>query len=161
MKAGEYKDVNGRLHRWTRADGDEAGWFTQRQLLDGMWVVDYGFSSEDWPAAKAALDELIEAEAGEWVELADGGIRIRKDSSDPQWLDPGRDWQRCSERDHIAVAYRKGLAVVLAQAWELANEVLDVCVNTGFTYPVDESPAVVMRYEDYSALCALARKVRL
>jgi hypothetical protein len=70
MKAGEYIGKDGRAYRWVKMKDDtyvhemHGGSYNSRTEppADAVRIA-------DWPAARAALDALIEKEAGEWVVL--------------------------------------------------------------------------------------------
>ena len=164
MKPWEYIGKDGRTYRWSydgvRAvivrDDDQCGWF--------------GISLYDWPAAKAAMDALIEAEqdAEQWVYLEsrrDGmHYRIRSDGTDPQWWDDEEwndervdaDWVEC---------YCKGREVALAEDAELREQVkalVDAVLDA------DDRPCC--RYssgrtdpwpKDWERITAIARAVQL
>lgn len=121
MKPGEYIGADGTTYRWTR-DGDNY-WHHSGEWRDG-WVIHSSVAAEDWPKAKAALDELIEEEAGEWVEIT-ACWRIRPDGSQPQYLAGSGMWQPFTEYGIgcWADAYRKGRELALEQVRELVEAV--------------------------------------
>ena len=84
MVLGEYTGKNGRKYKWEKGSS-RSGWFvTEKEPVTGIWICSFSQpSTEDWPAAKAALDALIEAESEGWVEI-DDNARIQRDGSDPQ-----------------------------------------------------------------------------
>ncbi len=76
----------------------------------------------DWPAAKAALDELIEEEVGEWVEFVHPSWnprRFSRDGARAQRKSDGGEWHDVDVDDVIVAAYRKGLEVGRSEAQEL------------------------------------------
>lgn len=85
------------------------------------------FDMRDWPAAKAALDELLAEQ--EWVEInsvtrvsADGTRLEVKISPDAQW-EPG---DRLVVAQQVKDAYRKGRELALAEAGELVEAIADL-----------------------------------
>jgi hypothetical protein len=75
----------------------------------------------DWPAAKAALDALIEAEADQWVEWEANGQKYRARGTEIQW------WSGLWRSDGNGVltsAYRKGRELERAKCAKLREAVL-------------------------------------
>ena len=127
MKPGEYVGADGRRYRWVCSDGKyEVCWVRPEcanDPVDGLWGT--SIHAEDWPAAKTALDALIEAEAGEWVYVdkwarirADGSSAEERYGSSPDCLSWGGYVGRWAD------AYRKGREVALEQVKELVEAVL-------------------------------------
>lgn len=90
-----------------------------------------GKAYEDPQTARAALDELIEEDAGEWVDCGSEETgtgytyecRIRRDGSQPQELyESSNDWVDTEYGNFIGV-YRKGREVALEQVQELVEAV--------------------------------------
>ena len=125
MKPGEYIGKDGRTYQWSydgvRAvivrDDDQCGWF--------------GISLYDWPAAKAALDALIEAEQGaeQWVGLPIElfGPEVRVSLNGERWQFRNLSEAKWTDGSGIApkgvIAYRKGREVALAENAELREQV--------------------------------------
>lgn len=129
-KPGEYVGQDGRTYRWTRLDSD-AGYSLESGEGLGIYRYPVPFAYSDWSAAKAALDELIETEKGEWVEVKNPMLqyRIRKDGSEAQVRDGYGRWRK--ELDSIDqlvhAAYRAGLSVGEAKGQERARELVAIC----------------------------------
>ena len=112
MKAGEYVGADRRTYRW--AHSPIMGWILRDE---GGCVT--GAKPLDWPAAKAALDALIESEQEQWVELSsatrisqDGRRAQQKSLDTAQWVDMADEYARV----HYSVcSYRKGREVALQE----------------------------------------------
>lgn len=76
----------------------------------------------DWPAAKAALDALIEVEQ-EWVELPQVASEWspRRVSGDRGQRLVNGEWVDLDETDPVLVGYRKGREAALEQVRELVK----------------------------------------
>jgi len=123
---GQYIGADGRTYRWHNEGHKEVmrggmvhqvrfkSWCRKDAEWQGEWI-----HPEDWPAAKAALDELIEEEAGEWVEWTSDKFdyRAKSDGSVVEWAtrhtNP-KDWTSWDCPD-IAAAYCKGREVALEE----------------------------------------------
>lgn len=131
MNAGEYVGKDGRTYRWVSPQNDGK----YRPVLTTTIGYECGMvylGAEDWPAAKAALDALIEQEAGEWVELEtmdDAAVthrfRIQLDGTNPQYWAGNRWWGEHNSMPWI-LAYRKGHEVALEESAEAYNQVCAV-----------------------------------
>jgi hypothetical protein len=107
MKPGEYIGQDGRTYRWDK-------WNGAYQLYNESHGIAM-LHPADWPAAKAALDALIEDEAGEWVELfphdrSHPYIRISTDGGRVEEMVAG-EWV-AYDAWWIRAAYRAGLEQV-------------------------------------------------
>lgn len=118
MNPGEYIGKDGRTYRWKHerlSDNSAEGYDHQAHVHE--WETEW-IDPADWDDAKAALDALIEAESGEWVEWtwAGGKCRASADGSRVQM------WDYCSEKwadateSRTGQAYRKGREVALEEA---------------------------------------------
>jgi hypothetical protein len=96
---------------YTGADGGEYRW---ELSVDGKSYyhvngAGHGENIHDWPAAKAALDALVEAEQEEWaylgthIRISRDGLTMERDNHDGGWEAYSVNW--------IQDAYRKGLEV--------------------------------------------------
>lgn len=119
MKAGEYIGKDGREYRWLKQGEYYAHW-------QGGYA---NVAAADWPAAKSALDALIEQQSGEWVEIRQNddeytGLRCRVDGSQPQWFkDFDGKWhdEEAGEDTEWLVAYRKGRSVAQQESADLRD----------------------------------------
>jgi hypothetical protein len=118
MKPGQYMGDDARTYRWTVGEGGYGHW-----RYDCGWRV---HPVVDWPAAKAALDALIESESEQWVYLeSDGepvirisatGERVQQQDHAGKWTDYSAWW--------IKEAYRKGRELERAKCAKLREAVL-------------------------------------
>ena len=128
MVLGEYTGKNGRKYKWEKGSS-RSGWFvTEKEPVTGIWICSFSQpSTEDWPAAKAALDALIEAESEGWVEI-DDNARIQRDGSDPQVRheDGVCVWRALTIDKRWPKAYRKGREVAEAEQAEMRGAVWEL-----------------------------------
>ena len=137
MKAGEYIGADGWTYRWLKTPQRSPEGY-RHEVASPDWHAPHDINPADWPAAKAALDALIESGAGEWVEFdwrtkddqyhADNYLRrCRPDGSEPQtacnYEVGGPKWMPDNSRDNPmwVAAYRKGRSVALEQVQELVG----------------------------------------
>jgi len=133
MNPGEYIGKDGRLYCWEWLDDGDgtpgyhlAGYDRRRMNTDRFYPAH--IPPADWPAAKAALDALIEAESEGWVEWiwAGGMCRASADGSRVQM------WDYCLEKwvdateSRTGAAYRKGRGVAEAEQAELRDAVREL-----------------------------------
>lgn len=152
MSAGEYVGQDGRTYRTVRGGLWCGKPVVEYQCSDtfGGWVEMPGPLEADWPAAKAALDALIEADAGEWIHF--GGwtnYRCRPNGDEPQY-DDGGEWQPVDDDGQWPTIYRKGRAVALEQAEKECQEriyALGVEHRT-FVEQVQELVRMVLAYDE-------------
>ncbi len=115
MNPGEYVGKDGRTYRWEHRD---TGYVHSCCYLDGetVWWPWVTINERDIPAAKAALDALVEAEGEEWVEWKTiGGSTFRARGNEIQWwYTPTGKWRSEHDSD-IGCAYRKGRDVGLSE----------------------------------------------
>lgn len=114
MKPGEYIGADGRTYRWHRGS-------TYYQLCRHDGGTGAPIQHADWPAAKAALDALIEEEGGEWVEWeTTEGYHYRAttngDIVQRNYREEEGRWERASAP--VEGAYRKGRSVALEECGE-------------------------------------------
>jgi hypothetical protein len=153
MNKGEYIGKDGRTYRWIFSS--IMGWVVRDE---GLTVT--GVKPGDWPAAKSALDELIEEEAEEWVEI-DGFHRCDITGKHQQVRSCTRDgWSEvCMGEDYdVFNGYRKGRAVALEPVqrmiWFFDHEIHWMVAH-------DEPGWVTVCREDWDTLTTLAEKVQL
>ena len=125
---GTYTGADGREYRWEKGDG-----YYHTQADNHTRVRD--IAPVDWPAARAALDALVEQESGEWVEigepqgLREGQRRIRRDGSQPQTKSKpyyGEEkWVDLTTSAYWVDAYRKGREVGIEDERKRLNEEAD------------------------------------
>lgn len=121
---GEYTGADGKLYAW---DKSVAGGYLPVFAEGGEFAE---IAPADWPAAKAALDALIEAEEGEWVEI-DKYRRVSPDGAKAQHRLVNyrgnfiKGWTDRNPHGVIFDAYRAGLTTGKKDAQELAEAVLD------------------------------------
>lgn len=107
LKPGQYIGEDGRTYRWALT---RSGNYTNFDK-DGYGGI---IAPADWPAAKAALDELIAEDAEEWVEIPVNSyctpVRISADGTIAECY--GSDgWESAKNPTWVGyVAYRAGLA---------------------------------------------------
>lgn len=152
---GEYTGKDGKKRRWFKWGA--AGYSPEEWYEDlGHWSAGR-IPPADWPAAKAALDELIGEEESEWVEWEVDGYKYRAtaDGDKVEWS------HTCSERwfdgSHQHAAFRAGLKVRDKNVQELVDAVLEItpCVH------VDEAVGeAVMLTCDWDRIRAAAEKLR-
>lgn len=118
---GTYTGADGRAYRWAKGDG-----YYHTQADNHTRVRD--IAPADWPAAKAALDALVEQEEG-WVEI-DEHARIKRDGTAAQWRHGngyGQNWHPLSSDDkRWPAAYRKGREMALEEASALRDAVREL-----------------------------------
>jgi len=123
-RPGEYIGKDGLTHRWYEMPFSHT---CEHQILEeahDIWVA-RGIHPDDWPAAKAALDALIESEE-EWVCVSMNSQvdwRFRRDGSRAEYRqgDSGWTYEPDSSGERI---YRKGREVALQDVQELVEAVL-------------------------------------
>jgi len=141
-RPGEYIGKDGRTYRWKpgREEWHIERWGDAIRLGDTTpkWHSSR-LKLDDWPAAKDALDALIESEQEEWVEISLGMLNqcyyrlMVGPPSDPRKVLEKRGfkgWER-SEHDFdsylfkhmIEIAYHKGREVALQDVQELAEAI--------------------------------------
>lgn len=181
-QAGQYTGADGREYRWSMDIGEywlevhDPGWGTPGDDFLHQRCI----AAADWPAAKAALDELIESEAGEWVEV-EPYLRISPDGTRVQWNRPYHGWidfcgadtksvqayrkgrevaqQECSEHylskscDLYQAGYRKGREVKAAESKELVDAVLEAA-------PLRSSELPWITWEGWDRITELAKAVQ-
>lgn len=123
----------------------------------------------DFPAAKAALDALVEQEREEWVEFSDDSTgetiecRIRKDGSDPQVMGARGTWVYVDVHWMFVEAYRTGRSVALSEneaVRDAARELVDLTL--GILSILGIQPAshfYQLPFDDCSRLLIFARKL--
>lgn len=132
---GTYTGADGREYRWVSPQNNGQ----YRPVLTTTLGYECGIvylSAADWPAAKAALDALVEAEQEEWVEigepqgLCEGQRRIRRDGSQPQTKAKPyygeQKWVDLATSAYWVDAYRKGREVALEEASDLRDAVREL-----------------------------------
>jgi len=92
---------------------------------DFTFAINAPIDPADWPAAKAALDALVEAEEGEWVllpapnreepyiRISKDGQRVQERTQEGRWNDYDAWW--------IKAAYRKGREVAQQESSALRD----------------------------------------
>lgn len=186
MEPGTFVGKDGRTYRWVSnvAGSLRVEVRAERPLMGDStphWIPTE-LNGADWPAAKAALDELVGQE--QWVEIRGrtSVFRIKPDGSALQWRfyridepevkhggqfsSTGDDgWHtyegRPIDEHEVVAAYRKGLAIgredALKDAQELVKEI-DRRLPRG-AIPV--SNVLHIHLTDVEHLRALAEKLRV
>jgi hypothetical protein len=142
---GTYTGADGREYRVQMDSGNDA--FEVQVWLPGLkeWR-DTFLRVSDIPAAKAALDALVEQESGEWVEWKEHGtgntFRIKRDGSGQiervcKNLNNGTTdvTYPCSMVTYAEDAYRKGREVALEETSALrdaARELVRMALTPAF-----------------------------
>jgi hypothetical protein len=124
VKPGEYIGKDGATYCWMHLDD---GYEHCGPHAFG-WSRNPAIKPENLLAAKAALDALIEEEAGEWVEWTvpeDRGsfrYRCKTDGTEAE-INEGRGWKILASEIAAREFYRAGLKVGREEARELAEAV--------------------------------------
>lgn len=129
----------------------------------GRWVSP---GDLDWPAAKAALDALIEAESGEWVELpsATPGIpmRITRDGTCIRTCSVKHDWAPMyppdADNNPSVQAYRKGLEIGGSRAAKAAVRPNDDPIQASSLDVVESEEWVLLEHPN--RYCARSKRIR-
>ena len=136
---GTYTGADGREYRWVK---DGWGNYRMTRWDNGREYAWDTIAPADWPAAKAALDALVEAEEEEWVEigepqgLREGQRRIRRDGSQPQTKSKpyyGEEkWVDLTTSAYWVDAYRKGRQVALEESSALRDAARELVEAVGY-----------------------------
>ena len=148
MNPGEYIGKDGRTYRWVHEYlSDDSGSGYDHQVFTCHWETEW-IAPEDWPAAKAALDALIEAEkeAEEWVEInphwrvnREGRWQYRQCEGLTSWFDKDPAYPTDE-------AYRKGREVALAEYEALREQEAEKAKTRKLEFQVGLEKALASLY---------------